>query len=146
MGTRSAVGVRNENGEWKGRYVHWDGYPSGVGAELLELIKRDGPQKVVQTVVLQNYGWSTLDMNPRGVPQDDGRFKVVPGYGVAYTEVDGQSSPNDWITEEDAGWTEFVYLIHDDGRVFYKDTNWEGERNTAPGEWKELTLEVIDGD
>lgn len=149
MGTRSAVGVRNENGEWKGRYVHWDGYPSGVGKTLQDLIKRDGPQKVVQTVVLENYGWSALngEVHPQlGLGYSDGRFKAIQGYGVAYTEVDGQSSPNDWITEDDAGWTEYIYLIHDDGRVFFKETNWEGEINKAPGEWRELTEEVIASD
>ena len=33
MGTRSIVGVPHGDGV-RGRYCHWDGYPSGVGAAL----------------------------------------------------------------------------------------------------------------
>jgi hypothetical protein len=34
MGTRSMIGRKDEQGKTTGRYVHWDGYPSGVGQTL----------------------------------------------------------------------------------------------------------------
>ena len=35
MGTRSSVTAKTSTGEYKSIYVHWDGYPSGVGQTLL---------------------------------------------------------------------------------------------------------------
>lgn len=39
MGTRSAIGMRTENGSIRAVYCHWDGYLEGVGATLLEHYK-----------------------------------------------------------------------------------------------------------
>ena len=36
MATRSAIGIKSENGTIKAIYCHWDGYPEGVGAGLVE--------------------------------------------------------------------------------------------------------------
>jgi hypothetical protein len=35
MGTRSMI-LKPHGDAWVGRYVHWDGYPTGVGQELME--------------------------------------------------------------------------------------------------------------
>lgn len=35
MATRSMIGVQNNNGTIQAIYVHWDGYPLGVGFQLL---------------------------------------------------------------------------------------------------------------
>lgn len=35
MATRSMIGAQNENGTVQAIYVHWDGYPLGVGYNLL---------------------------------------------------------------------------------------------------------------
>lgn len=35
MATRSIIGVELPNGTVKAVYCHWDGYPEGVGADLL---------------------------------------------------------------------------------------------------------------
>lgn len=126
MGTRSAVGVRNENGQYKGRYIHWDGYPSWVGLKLRELIDRDGVQQVVKTIVLDNYGWSNLnprEEGPLSTGYSDGRFKVVPYYGIAYTTEQNQSTPDDWIEEPGDLGTEWLYLIEEDGSILVKGGN-----------------------
>ena len=59
MGTRSAV-CEPYGDSYRGRYVHWDGYPTGVGRALLELVARDGLAKVRQTIIHDHYGWSNL--------------------------------------------------------------------------------------
>ena len=114
MSTRSVIGIPDGDG-WKGRYCHSDGYPRWNGVKLQELVVRDGLEKVVQTVVVDNYGWSSIDPDVARlhVYQDDGRFKVVPDYGVAYTEVDGQTSPDEWHTYEGAqdSWCEWAYVL-----------------------------------
>ena len=105
MGTRSVVAVPTAGGGWKGRYVHWDGYPAGVGDAVRAIVERDGVETAVDTLVVTNYGWSSVAAETRededlSAGMSDGRFKVVPGYGVAYTEQDGQSSPDAFITDE----------------------------------------------
>ena len=39
MATRSAIGIENKDGSVTGIYCHWDGYPSGVGAKLVNFYK-----------------------------------------------------------------------------------------------------------
>lgn len=36
MATRSAIGIKNEKGEIKAVYCHWDGYPEWVGKILVK--------------------------------------------------------------------------------------------------------------
>jgi hypothetical protein len=36
MATRSAIGIKSEDGTIKASYCHWDGYPEGVGAGLVQ--------------------------------------------------------------------------------------------------------------
>ena len=36
MGTRSFIGMKDEDGNWYGIYCHWDGYPENNGKLLLE--------------------------------------------------------------------------------------------------------------
>lgn len=122
MGTRSVVAARQEDGSWSGRYVHWDGYPEGVGQAVKEIVARHGREAAIKTLMVDNYGWSSVDgaeVQELGVGYDDGRFRAVPGYGVAYTTEQNQSHPEDWITSEDTGdsWLEYVHIIELDGSV-----------------------------
>lgn len=128
MSTRSVVAVPLPGGGWKGRYVHFDGYPSGVGSALAKIVQRDGYEKAVQTLTQDHYGWSTVDgedVQERYQWENDGRFEAVPGYGIAYTDtvIEGfgfqpgyqQVTSDDWITEsgDDQG-TEYAYVLHPD--------------------------------
>lgn len=122
MATRGAVAIRNPNGGIQGRYVHWDGHV--LESQVRRLIARDGVKKVVQTIIFDNYGWSDLD-STLGVNEEptlgsgytDGRFKAVAGYGTAYTTVQGQSSPDDWITGLGQMGTEYIVVIEQDGSL-----------------------------
>ena len=111
MGTRSVVAIPDGT-SWRGRYVHWDGYPEGRIPVLRALVARDGLEVVIKTIITgPHYGWSHLDpeMPPKfdKVPSSehvafwekhgrlpatdpgngDGRFRCVDGYGVAYTDT-----------------------------------------------------------
>jgi hypothetical protein len=131
MGTRSVVAVPLDGG-FQGRYVHWDGYPTGVGLALAHLVLRDGLDTVVRTITEDHYGWSNLD--PRqpysGLPTmlgyDDGRFVAVEGYGVAYTEEQGQSAPDQWIRNTGDDWgTEWAYVLNPDHiSIFENAVGW----------------------
>lgn len=125
MGTRSVIAVRDGDILWKGRYCHWDGYPSGVGTALLQIVLRDGFTAAVKQLTQDRYGWSTLDARENSGPLkeglDDGRFVKVPGYGTAYTTLQLQSSPSDWITStsDDMG-TEWAYVLEPLGITVYE--------------------------
>jgi hypothetical protein len=114
MGTRSAV-CEPHGDSYRGRYVHWDGYPTGVGARLIELVQRDGIEKVRQTIIHDHYGWSSLHQQELSPSYQDGRFVVVPDYGVAYVAEAGQVSEDEWITPGADYGTEWRYILADDG-------------------------------
>lgn len=144
MSTRSFTGEVDAEGQFKGRYVHSDGYPSHMGATLAALVEREGVKGVLQRVTRDYYGWSTLsETTPdiKGVRADssaewgspgrqaalfrgkyaiygDGRFENVPGWGIAYTTKQDQSSAEDWI---EGG------INFDTGEVFGLESTW--------GEW-----------
>jgi len=68
MSTRSAVFRRNSDGSVKGVYHHFDGYPSGVGSELIELYEYFGGDavKMMQFIVddLKCDGYKQLGNKP----------------------------------------------------------------------------------
>ena len=138
MGTRSVVALPLDGG-FKGRYIHWDGYPTGVGGSLLEIVQRDGVERALEVLTQDNYGWSSLDPAMPAEFEDvifenrqafvaehgrypvtdpgggDGRFRAVEGYGTAYTTVQNQSSPDEWITDTGDDWgTEWAYVLNPD--------------------------------
>lgn len=137
MSTRSVVAVPDGE-KWKGRYVHSDGYPSHLLTTLHQLVNRDGVETVIKVITEDRYGWSSLnadelplmDVAPDGdAPYGsaaqkaamyapggmyaDGRFASVSGYGTAYTTVDNQSSPDEWVLSDGEDWgTEWAYVLH----------------------------------
>jgi hypothetical protein len=139
MGTRSVIAIPDAELGWQGRYCHWDGYPTGVGETLRQLVNRETYAIAVENLVHRHYGWSNLsttEAGPLSPLYADGRFQVVLGYGTAYTEVGGQSSPDEWITPAGDDWgTEWCYLLGEDGiAVFENDwTQEEGHRWVSRG-------------
>jgi hypothetical protein len=104
MNTRSAFGTI-KGARFTGRYIHSDGYPSYMGWQLANLIRRDGAEEVLRRVTIDRYGWSELDFTrgaspPLGQFRADGRFAIERGYGVAYTTRDGQSAEGKWVRLE----------------------------------------------
>lgn len=114
MGTRSVIAVEHGDG-WRGRYCHWDGYPTGVGEALRQIVKRDGLDTAIRTLTQDYYGWSNVnaqDQQELHKGYQDGRFAAVPGYGIAYTTHQGQSRPEQWHTSDDReSWCEWAYVL-----------------------------------
>lgn len=125
MGTRSVIAIPDAEAGWKGRYVHWDGYPSAVGEALRQIINRDTYSIAVENLVHRHYGWSGLNPQESGPLPDymsDGRFQTVIGYGTAYTTKGGQSDPDEWITPAGDDWgTEWAYLLGEDGIAVFEN-------------------------
>ena len=139
MGTRSVVALPTADGGFKGRYVHWDGYPEGVGLALMVIVARDGVQKAAEVLVRDNYGWSSIDSTQTTVSPygEEPRFRAVPGYGVAYTTEQGQSSPDEFVSNADEEtWCEWAYALTPDGVIV-----WEAEYDveTHKSRWVKRT-------
>jgi hypothetical protein len=113
MSTRSIIAVPHGDG-WKGRYAHWDGYPEWMGRALWEIVQRDGIDAARRTLAEDNFYWSNV--NPSAVAldewQQDGRFRLVPGYGITGTS---EQAKDEWIysTDFDYWGTEYVYVLCD---------------------------------
>lgn len=114
MGTRSII-AKQQGDTWAGRYCHWDGYPSHHGAVIWHIVKRDGVEQAVKTLVDDNFYWSSLNpfQDAEEVPDytDLDRFGAVTGYGIAGNE--NQGSPDEWYTPENyrGSWCEYLYVI-----------------------------------
>lgn len=117
MGTRSVVGTPNRDGGWRGRYIHWDGYPAGVGCALLKIrhdLFPDDLPAMIEHLTVTHTGWSTLT----GETPEPDRYTLsvgnhgavaVPGCGVAYIEPEAEAW---WIESDgDNGGTEWCYLL-----------------------------------
>jgi len=63
MSTRSVIAARTKRG-FKGVYHHWDGYPSGLGAELFRLyrsrFKKDLTAMMQELIKKHPAGWSSI--------------------------------------------------------------------------------------
>lgn len=114
MATRCIIAEPCGDG-WRGRYSHWDGYPSVKLPQIVALVKRDGIETVRKVLLHDNYSWSSI--NPeRTSERDDGRifspWNVVAGYGDAHDDASGIP---DFFTQSDTefAWAEFLYILGD---------------------------------
>jgi len=100
MATRSTIGYVTEDGKVRGTYCHFDGYPAGVGRELLE--NYHTPEAVEALV---QYEISSLNVG-------DGFPEYIDN------EVDGPytwSSPVSFLNDFDLFGSEYSYLLTEDG-------------------------------
>ena len=68
MGTRACIAVweDKENGIFRGKYSHWDGYPDHLGVTLLNWVNRNGLDKTIEILIdgiEAQSGWSTINHN-----------------------------------------------------------------------------------
>jgi len=113
-----------------GRYVHFDGYPSGVGAALLRIVQRDGLDMARKVVLGSKGGWVSLHgKRSRSDYDEDGKifkhiFKGEPGtvvdfgdnsppFVVGYGEADVYGDPVISENVSDAPFCEWAYLLGD---------------------------------
>lgn len=133
MGTSSVIATPAGSLGWKGRYVHWDGYPTGVGESLRRIINRDGVLEAVRRLTQDRYGWSNIDPEEAGPVPDymqDGRFATEVGYGTAYTTAAGQSTEDEWVTRDGDDWgTEWAYVVQE-GAIEVLFRNWRKNGST----------------
>lgn len=80
MGTSSSIRLP---GAEQGRYVRWDGYPSGVGQAIWQIVQRDGLERARQVLCVENPGgWSSL--NPLQVISTAEEMRAIEAKGKGY--------------------------------------------------------------
>lgn len=112
MSTNSIIAVPVIPGDivWKGRYAHWDGYPTHMGKQLWAIIKRDGLDVARKTLTEVNTEWSGI--NAFTVLTINGEDLVIPGYGLTYKDA----STEWWFSTKTNEWKGmFVYVLEDEG-------------------------------
>lgn len=119
MSTRSIIAVPTDT-DWKGRYVHWDGYPSNMGKELQAIIQRDGYENAIKVLTQDHKSWSGINSDPLNLSDPQGHT-LVPGYGVAHADIPANDDP--WLYPEDQDSTEWVYLLLPFGIAVYERSN-----------------------
>jgi len=114
MSTRSIIAIPEGDG-WKGRYVHYDGYPTGVGQTVWHIVKTAGLAEAARILTSKPIGWSGISDNPDGTPPINPGYDHEPGYGYAYIPED--DTEDWWIhsTDTDKSWCEWYYILADNG-------------------------------
>jgi hypothetical protein len=117
MATRSAIGIKSEDGTIKAIYCHWDGYPDGVGTGLIQ--NYNSKEKAEALIALGGFSslMETLEETKGGVymdahykPQEPARtftnegdfflnFNSGEEYFYLYTEGKG------WLYSEGGNWS-----------------------------------------
>lgn len=121
MSTRSVVAVPTEDGGWRGRYIHYDGYPTGVGADVVAVVRRDGLPTARET--LMRGTWKGLHAPGRNSDN-------VPGYGDLFDD----DHSDYWDTSDQPPTDrEWAYVLADEGLVVHKGTwNTWTQRGVVP--------------
>lgn len=101
MATRSTIGVRSEDGTVKAIYCHWDGYPAGVGAGLIQNYN----SKEKAQALIELGGFSSL--------QDTLEETKAGAYGTESDRARKFESVTDWVQNFNAG-EEYFYLWNPD--------------------------------
>ena len=139
MSTRGAIARVNGDG-FKGVYHHWDSYPSGLGASLMNLYQghfnRDLEKMLKELIDNHPAGWSTIN---------DADFRLAPRYvEISKKDVtsDGKRGPECYchgdrheetqvVTEKNAAdiGCEWVYAFNDKNQmVVLSSYNEDGKK------------------
>lgn len=119
MGTRATVGYKGtliDEGIVIGTYIHYDGYPDHTLVQLVEIIKRDGMDTALDTIVHGARGWSSLDSNARYEEEGYGEAYDDMSYPYEAVSVNDKGFAPDLFNRADADWSYVVdaeqNLIH----------------------------------
>jgi hypothetical protein len=118
MATRSTIGIKSEDGTIKAIYCHWDGYPEGVGAGLVQFYNT--AQQATELINLGGFSglMETLEETKAGA------------YGTESDSARTFTGEKDWFENFNAG-EEYFYL-------YTEGTGW---RYSQGGNWACLKTE-----
>lgn len=129
MGTRSRIAAKNADGTFTSIYCHWDGYPAGVGATLIDHYKDEA--KVRALLALGNISSLGEEIGEKRDFDDRGHRNWTTAYGRDRGEEDQQGEVCNCLealgklTQESGG--EYLYVF-EDGNWFVAEggVSWFG--------------------
>ena len=120
MATRARIGIMQKSGRIIASYQHWDGYPGGLGFNLVE--NWEDPKKVTDAIKLGDSSkWHTIigeqiDFDDRSNPMHEvqncyyGRDRGEKGCGYKVYKDEAEYIKNGFRSGE-----QYVYLMKDTG-------------------------------
>lgn len=150
MSTRSVIAIPDGDG-WRGRFCHWNGYPTWNGRQVWAIVQRDGLEEAQRQLVLNTTGcWSSIDVNRpdlTGVRANrKAEFDTLPYTKWAFT-LEGKNARNisgygvrivekgtDWwfTSDKPDSHIEWVYVLSPGGLLVQHGTTivglfrWDG--------------------
>ena len=124
MATRARIGIQQESGRILASYQHWDGYPGGLGFNLVE--NWEDPKKVTEAIKLGDSSkWHTIigekiDFDDRSNPMHEvqncyyGRDRGEKNCGYKIYQDEAEYIKNGFRSGE-----QYVYLMKLDGAMDY---------------------------
>jgi len=112
MATRSTIGLKTSDGKITAIYCHWDGYPEGVGAGLVQFYNT--PQQVAELINLG--GISSL--------QDTMEETAKTAYGTPSDSARTFTGEGDWFENFNAGEEYFYLYTEGEGWKYSEGGNW----------------------
>lgn len=126
MSTRSNVGIKVGN-EFKYIYVHFDGYPSGVGATLRKHYQ--DPYKVRDLIDLGDCSVLGEELRPS---RDGFDGEYIDRKGSLFYGRD-RGDPAEGVKARTENWDEYINAIAEDAWIefiyVYEDGKWKGYHN-----------------
>lgn len=113
MSTRSRIGIKNSDGTISSIYCHFDGYPSGVGATLVEHYQ--SPEKVRQLIGLGDLSYVAPEIGEKhdfDNPTKDWCLAYGRDRGEGCLEPRAHSTERDLINCTTESWGQFAYLFN----------------------------------
>lgn len=129
MATRSLAGryIDTDKSTWQAVYIHWDGYPEGVGAKLLQETLKRGADAVM-TRLFGHYSWSNIIANWDNEPVNMRTDREADAMQY-HPENEAPDLPYVHDDTDFAG-TEYLYLYHADSAAWdtytysYNSNQW----------------------
>lgn len=128
MGSRSAIGMKNEKGQIEAIYCHWDGYPEWVGKILVE--NYDTKEKVEELLALGDLSSLGKRVKPNEDeihtyenPVDDVTIAYHRDRGEELNPAGTYSSIEEFITEFKEAWCSYFYVFDNGDWYVYEDSN-----------------------
>lgn len=115
MGTRAVIAKPDGEMGWVGRYHHWDGYPSGLGATLAEWHERLGAAELTRILIdEEKVGWSTINDADLTLPPAWEELGGSERSGPLSYSVRGETDELLITHDGDDCGTEWAYVIRED--------------------------------
>jgi len=122
MATRARIGIENANGSIISSYHHWDGYPAGLGYNLIKNYVGDRDKFMLAVMLGDASHWGskiypTTDTHSFNTPEDDvnvyyGRDRGEKDVGTrTFTDIE------DFAANYDCAGEEYAYVLRLDGTL-----------------------------